>query len=118
MSKETDPKGTPRKARRQGVDRKGLENERGGNQREKLESLWGKISRETDLRKQGRWRRGREVNPGKRQRGKEYGHLHLLGRQDAQMACYDVICSADARHSTGHYTQALSVGQPPPFCRQ
>ena len=28
MSKETDPKGTRRKARRQGVDRKGLEDER------------------------------------------------------------------------------------------
>ena len=30
MSKETDPKDTPKKARRQGVDKKGLEDERRG----------------------------------------------------------------------------------------
>lgn len=34
MSKETDPKGTPRKARRQGVDRRGLEDESRGKESE------------------------------------------------------------------------------------
>lgn len=46
MSKETDPKGTRRKARRQGVDGKGLEDERRGRESKGQERsrvvFWGK----------------------------------------------------------------------------
>lgn len=60
VSKETDPKDTPRKARRQGMDRKSLEDEkRGGNQRDRreLESLLGKSTEKLIWKRCGRGER-------------------------------------------------------------
>ena len=88
MSKETDPKGTPRKARRQGVDRKSLEGERRGReskgQERTRELLGGK--RRNRLRKAGDMEKGERGKPRKkgweRHRGKEQWHLYL--REEAK----------------------------------
>lgn len=62
------PKGTPRKARRQGVDRKGLEDRRRGREskgQERTRSFLGGKKRNR-LRKAGDMEKGEGANPGKR----------------------------------------------------
>lgn len=61
VSKETDPKDTPRNARRQRTDRKSLEDERrGGNQRDRreLESLLAKSTEKLIWKSRGCGRGG------------------------------------------------------------
>lgn len=97
MSKETDPKGTRRKARRQGVDRKGLEDERRGReskgQERTRELLGGKKSNR--LRKAGDMEKGEGANPGKEGgRGTEErsnGIYTSERRQDNQTVFCDMI---------------------------
>lgn len=76
VSAETDPKGTPRKARRHGVDRKGLEDGRRGKEskdRRELKLLGGK--EEKQIEESRGYGEGEGANPGKRggerHRGKE-----------------------------------------------
>lgn len=83
MSKETDPKGTRRKARRQGVDRKGLEDERrwreSKGQERTRELLGGKEEQQIEESKgYGEGGGGKPRKRGwERHRGTEQRHLYL-----------------------------------------
>lgn len=83
MSKETDPKDTVRKARRQGVDKKGLEDERRGREskgQERTGEPVGGNQQRNRPRKAGDVERGKRSKPRKtawRQRGKDQWHLKL-----------------------------------------
>lgn len=60
------------------MEKKGLEDERRGREsqgQERTGEPTGGNQQETDLGKQGMWRRGREANPGKRWGGKREGAM-------------------------------------------
>lgn len=126
VSKETDPKDTPRKAKRQGVDRKSLEDERrGGNQRgrRELESLWGKSAEKQTWESRGMWKRGERKPQGKSGEAEGKGTvasvslrggkiITLLFVMRSQTLMMPVVAHTDTVHGEGH------MGQPPHFCRQ
>lgn len=102
MSKETDPKDTVRKARRQGVDKKGLEDERRGREskgQERTGEPLGENQQRNKFRKAGDVEEGKEKQTQEnRMEAKRQGamaSLSLRGSKISQTAFCDVILNAD-----------------------